>query len=67
MVNQLKSERKNKKMADDGRLKKMEVDYSSTVDEKIPEADKLAKVCHSICEVKTLTLRVLSTNSSQLV
>ena len=31
-------------MADDGRLKKMEVDYSSTVDDKIPEADKLAKV-----------------------
>ena len=31
-------------MADDGRLKKMEVDYTSTVEEKIPECDKLAKV-----------------------
>ena len=31
-------------MADDGKLKKMEVDYSATVDEKIPDADRLAKV-----------------------
>lgn len=32
------------KMADDGRLQKMDVDYSSTVDEKIPECEKLSKV-----------------------
>ena len=32
-------------MADDGKLVKMEVDYSSTVDEKVPECEKLAKVC----------------------
>ena len=32
-------------MADEGRLQKMEVDYSSTVDERIPECEKLAKVC----------------------
>ncbi len=31
-------------MGDDGRLQKMEVDYSSTCDEKIPECEKLAKV-----------------------
>ena len=31
-------------MADEGKLEKMEVDYSSTVDEKIPECEKLAKV-----------------------
>jgi 26S proteasome regulatory subunit N5 len=34
-------------MADTGsddRVQKMEVDYSSTVDEKIPKCEKLAKV-----------------------
>ena len=31
-------------MADEGKLVKMEVDYSSTVDEKVPECEKLAKV-----------------------
>ena len=30
--------------AGDGKLQKMEVDYSSTVDEKIPECEKLSKV-----------------------
>ena len=29
----------------DGKIHKMEVDYSSTVDQKIPECDTLAKVC----------------------
>ena len=28
----------------DGRVQKMEVDYSSTVDEKLPKCEKLAKV-----------------------
>ena len=28
----------------DGRIQKMEVDYSSTADEKIPQAENLAKV-----------------------
>ena len=32
-------------MADEGKLQKMEVDYSTTVDEKIPECEKLTKVC----------------------
>ena len=31
-------------MADEGKLEKMEVAYGSTVDEKIPECEKLAKV-----------------------
>jgi len=31
------------KMASDGRLVKMDVDYSSTVDDKVPECEKLAK------------------------
>ena len=31
-------------MADEGKLQKMEVDYTSTVDEKLPEVEKLAKV-----------------------
>jgi len=30
-------------MGDDGKLQKMDVDYSSTVDEKIPECEKIAK------------------------
>ena len=30
-------------MADEGKLQKMEVDYSSTVDEKIPECVKMSK------------------------
>lgn len=30
-------------MADEGKLEKMEVDYSSTVDERIPECEKMAK------------------------
>lgn len=37
--------REESKMTDEGKLLKMEVDYSSTVDEKLPEAEKLAKVC----------------------
>ena len=32
------------KMANEGKLEQMDVDYSSTVDEKIPECEKLAKV-----------------------
>ncbi len=32
------------KMSGDGRLEKMEVDYSTTCDEKIPECETLAKV-----------------------
>jgi hypothetical protein len=34
-------------MADTGdeKQQKMEVDYSSTVDEKLPKCEKLAKVC----------------------
>ena len=36
--------RTNVKMADEGKLQKMEVDYSSTVDEKIPECVKMSKV-----------------------
>lgn len=35
-------------MGDDGKLQKMEVDYSSTVDEKIPECEKMAKVSAKI-------------------
>ena len=31
-------------MENDGKLQKMEVDYASTVDEKLPECEKLAKV-----------------------
>ena len=31
-------------MANDGKLEQMDVDYSSTVDDKIPECEKLAKV-----------------------
>ncbi len=31
-------------MSGDGKLEKMEVDYSTTVDEKIPECEHLAKV-----------------------
>lgn len=31
-------------MADEGKLQKMEVDYSSTVDEKIPQCEQLARV-----------------------
>lgn len=31
-------------MADEGKLQKMEVDYSSTVDEKIPQCEQYAKV-----------------------
>lgn len=29
----------------DGRIVKMEVDYSATVDQRLPECEKLAKVC----------------------
>lgn len=36
----------------DGRIQKMEVDYSSAVDEKIPECEKLAKVIY--CTLKCL-------------
>ena len=32
-------------MADEGKLQKMEVDYSATVDEKIPQCSQTAKVC----------------------
>lgn len=28
----------------DGRIVKMEIDYSSTVDQRLPECEKLAKV-----------------------
>ena len=31
-------------MSGDGKLEKMEVDYSTTVDEKIPECEQLVKV-----------------------
>lgn len=31
-------------MGDEGKLQKMEVDYSATVEEKIPECEKMAKV-----------------------
>lgn len=30
----------------DGKVNKMDIDYSATVAEKIPECEKLAKVCH---------------------
>lgn len=37
-------------MADSGRLMKMEVDYSETVEKKLPEVQEMAKVriwtCH---------------------
>lgn len=36
--------------ANDGRIQKMEVDYSSTVDEKVPQCEKLAKVQDSQSE-----------------
>lgn len=32
-------------MADAGKLVKMEVDYSDTVDKKLPECQEMAKVC----------------------
>lgn len=35
---------KEEKMADEGKLQKMEVDYSATVDEKIPQCAQTAKV-----------------------
>ena len=39
------------KMSGDGRLQSMEVDYSSTVDEKVPECEKLAKVNSTSCKI----------------
>ena len=33
-------------MAHEGKLVVMDVDYSSTVDEKVAECEKLAKVCN---------------------
>lgn len=35
--------RRSSKMAADGRLVKMEVDYSETVDKKLPEVQEMAK------------------------
>ena len=35
-------------MADEGKLQKMEVDYSATVDEKIPQCSQTAKVCFKV-------------------
>jgi len=32
-------------MADVGKVVKMEVDYSDTVDKKLPECQEMAKVC----------------------
>lgn len=34
----------------DGRIVKMEVDYSSTVDERLPECEKMAKVSELLKE-----------------
>lgn len=31
----------------DGKIVKMEIDYSSTVDQRLPECEKLAKVSYS--------------------
>ncbi|XP_067935609.1 26S proteasome non-ATPase regulatory subunit 12-like [Watersipora subatra] len=41
-------------MADEGKLQKMEVDYSTTVDEKIPQCDQLAKLGNVAEAVETL-------------
>ena len=35
-------------MADEGKLQKMEVDYSATVDEKIPQCSQTAKVSFKV-------------------
>ena len=41
-------------MSGDGKLEKMEVDYSTTVDQKIPECEQLVKV--SLRKVYVLVL-----------
>ena len=35
-------------MADSGRLMKMEVDYSETVERRLPEVQEMAKVCEKL-------------------
>jgi len=44
-------------MSGEGKLERMEVDYSSTVDEKIPECAQLAKV-RNIVPDGTYTIRI---------
>ena len=45
-------------MSGEGKLERMEVDYSSTVDEKIPECAQLAKVRNNVVHNGTYTMRI---------
>lgn len=49
-------------MADEGKLQKMEVDYSATVDEKIPQCSETAKV--SVQKKKVLSSHPSTNNNN---
>ena len=50
--------------AGDGRLQKMEVDYSTTVDEKIPQCEQLTKVWQDLFNSLSLSLYFIDFNSN---